>query len=159
MKLQTDNKYLESPFMEMAIKEARFASENGEVPVGAVIANRESGQVVSKAANKTKSSRRATAHAEMIAIEEAMKVMNSEWLTGCDIYVSLEPCPMCAHAISLARLDRLYFAASDTKGGGVENGPRIFESKSCNHKPEIYSGIMEKESSQLIRNFFKAKRG
>ena len=159
MKQQTDNSsYLESPFMEIAIEEAKNAADSGEIPVGAVIVERSSGNIVAKASNRTKSDRRAIAHAEMIAIEKAMQKLNSEWLTGCDIYVSLEPCPMCAHAISLARIDRLYFAASDTKGGGVENGPRVFDSSSCNHKPEIYSGIKELESSSLLKQFFQSKR-
>ena len=97
-------------------------------------------------------------HAEMLAIQKATKVLKNERLVGCDLFVSLEPCPMCAHAISIARLDRLFYAASDPKTGGVEHGPKIFESSSCHHKPEIHTGMMSEESSELLKNFFKNKR-
>jgi len=98
------------------------------------------------------------AHAEMLAIQKAMQVIHNERLIDCDMYVSLEPCPMCAQAISFARIKNLYFAAEDKKSGGVLNGPKIFESSSCHHKPEIYSGMMAEESSELLKRFFKSKR-
>jgi len=143
-------------YMNMALKEALLAGELGEVPVGAVIIH--DGVVVARASNRVIRDRDPSAHAELLAIRAACGRLDSERLADCDLYVTLEPCPMCAHAISLARIRRLYFAASDEKGGGVENGPRIFHSSSCHHRPEIYGGIGAQTASQMLKDFFQARR-
>jgi len=145
-------------FMGLTIELARTAFEKDEVPVGAVIVQRRNSEIVAAFSNQMRELRNAIAHAEMLAIQKATNVLSNERLLGCDIYVSLEPCPMCAHAISIARLDRLFYAADDPKSGGVKHGPMIFESSSCHHKPEVISGIMEKESSELLKKFFQSKR-
>ena len=143
-------------FMERALNEARAAAQVGEVPIGCVIVC--DGEVIAQAGNRTLADRDPTAHAEMVAIRHAAAALASERLTGCDLYVTLEPCAMCAAAISFARLDRLYFGAYDPKGGGVEHGPRIFDQPTCHHKPELYPGLGEGEAGELLRAFFKARR-
>ena len=143
--------------MSLALAEARAAAARGEVPVGAVIVS-PTGQVVAVAGNRTCELSDPTAHAEMLAIRGACTVLGSERLTGCDLYVTLEPCPMCAAAISFARVRRLYYGASDPKGGGVEHGARVFSRPTCHHVPEIYPGIAEAEAGALLRDFFVAKR-
>jgi tRNA(Arg) A34 adenosine deaminase TadA len=142
--------------MAVAVEEARAAAGRGEVPVGAVVMR--DGEILAAAGNRTLELRDPTAHAEMLAIRTACGLAASERLPGCDIYVTLEPCPMCATAISFARLRRLYFGAPDAKMGGVEHGPRIFSQPSCHHAPEIYGGIREAEMAELIKAFFKARR-
>jgi len=143
-------------FMERALHQAKLAFENNEVPVGAIIV--EDGKIIAESHNKNISLKDPTAHAEILAIRQASLFKNSHRLDNCDIYITLEPCPMCASAISLARVRRVYYAASDQKFGGVENGPRIFHSSSCHHRPEVYSGINEEESKALLTIFFKLKR-
>lgn len=144
--------------MDRALEAARQASERGEVPVGAVIVHGPTNEVISVASNRVLEEKDPTAHAEIIAIREACRKKKSERLIDCDIYVTLEPCPMCAQAISFSRIRRLYFAASDEKGGGVENGAFVFNAKSCHHKPEIYGDLMAEPSSVLLRDFFKERR-
>ncbi|MBB5515339.1 tRNA(Arg) A34 adenosine deaminase TadA [Rubricella aquisinus] len=143
--------------MDIALEEARAAGARGEVPVGAVIA-RPSGQVIAKAGNRTREMRDPTAHAEILALRAACQIVGSERLTGLDLYVTLEPCPICAAAIGAARLARLYYGASDPKSGGVEQGPRVFSHPQCHHVPEIYPGIAERESAALLRQFFAERR-
>ena len=145
-------------FMKLAIELAKNAFEKDEVPVGAVIVERKTSNVIAGFSNQMRQNSIAIEHAEVLTIQQAMKVLKNERLVGCDMYVSLEPCPMCAHAISIARLDRLFYAASDPKSGGVEHGPRIYESSSCHHKPEVFVGMLASESSELLRNFFQSKR-
>ena len=147
-----------SLFMGLALELAHTAFDNDEVPVGAVIVQRKNSEVLAAFSNQMRGIQSSIAHAEMLAIQKAMKVIHNERLTNCDMYVSLEPCPMCAQAISFARIKNLHFAAEDKKSGGVLNGPKIFESSSCHHKPEIYSGMMAEESSELLKRFFKSKR-
>ena len=145
-------------FMGLAIELAQTAYENDEVPVGAVIVQRRNSEVLSAFSNQMRATKSSVNHAEMLAIQKAMNILKNERLVGCDMYVSLEPCPMCAYAISIARLDRVFFAAEDTKSGGILNGPKIFESSSCHHKPEVFSGMMQEESKKLLQSFFKSKR-
>jgi tRNA(adenine34) deaminase len=144
------------PFMSHALAEAQSAALRGEVPVGAVIVHE--GAIIARAGNETEASRDPTAHAEMLAIRRAAAVLGSPRLIGCDLYVTLEPCPMCAQAISFARIRRLYYGASDVKGGGVAHGARIFSQPTCHHAPEVYDGMGEAEASQLLKDFFKARR-
>jgi tRNA(adenine34) deaminase len=143
--------------MRAALAEAEAAAARGEVPVGAVVVSRD-GAVLSRAGNRTRELNDPTAHAEMLAIREACAAQGSERLDAADIYVTLEPCPMCAAAISLARIRRLYFGASDPKGGGVEHGPRIFSQTTCHHAPEVYGGLGEVPSADLLRRFFASRR-
>ncbi len=143
--------------MATALDEARAAAARGEVPVGAVVSGPD-GQVLAKAGNRTRELNDPTAHAEMLAIRAACTAHGSERLTGCDLTVTLEPCPMCAAAISFARIRRLYFGASDAKGGGVENGARIFSQSSCHHAPDVYGGISATASAELLVSFFAARR-
>lgn len=143
-------------FMDMAIEEARLAAARGEVPVGAVIVR--DGTVLAAAGNRTLELADPTAHAEILAIRAAAARIGSERLIGCDLYVSLEPCAMCAGAISFARLRRLYYAAADEKGGAVEHNVRFFASPGCHHAPEVYSGIGESEAGRLLKDFFAGKR-
>ena len=143
-------------FMAQAIAEARAAAGRGEVPVGAVIVR--DGQVLAIAGNRVEELSDPTAHAEMLAIRAAVAATGDKWLEDCDLYVSLEPCPMCAAAISLARLRRLYFAAYDPKSGGVEHGARVFDHATCHHRPEVYGGIQESEAAELLRRFFSERR-
>jgi tRNA(adenine34) deaminase len=142
--------------MSVAFACAREAAELGEVPVGAVIAR--GGQIIARAGNRTLIDRDPTAHAEMLAIREAARVLGSERLIGCDLYVTLEPCAMCAGAISFGRLRRVYFAAPDPKGGAVEHGPRFFAQATCHHAPEVYGGLRESEAAELLRGFFRERR-
>lgn len=144
--------------MEMALAEAEQSAARGEVPVGAVIVDGASGKVLSRAGNRMRELGDPTAHAEMLALREAVRAAGEARLTSCDMYVTLEPCPMCAQAISFARIRRLYFGALDPKGGGVENGPRIFDQPTCHHRPEIYGGIDETRAGDLLRDFFAGKR-
>jgi tRNA(Arg) A34 adenosine deaminase TadA len=143
--------------MERALREARAAAERGEVPVGAVIV-RSDGALLAAAGNRTEADRDPTAHAELLAIRAAAAALGSPRLVDCDLHVTLEPCPMCAQAISFARLRRLYYGAADPKGGGVEHGPRIFNQPTCHHRPEIYGGIGEGEAAAILQAFFKARR-
>lgn len=143
--------------MHRALAEAREAAARSEVPVGAVLVDA-AGRVIAAAGNRTRELSDPTAHAEMLVIREACRGLGSERLVGCDLWVTLEPCPMCAAAISLARIRRLYFAASDPKGGGVEHGPRVFSHPTCHHAPEWYSGLAEMEAAALLREFFEARR-
>jgi tRNA(adenine34) deaminase len=145
-----------SSFMELALAEARAAAARGEVPVGCVIAR--DGAVVAQAGNRTLAERDPTAHAELLAIRAACTKLGTERLTDCDLYVTLEPCAMCAAAMSFARIRRLYYGAADPKGGAVDNGVRFFASPSCHHRPEVYGGIGEAEASALLREFFAARR-
>jgi tRNA(Arg) A34 adenosine deaminase TadA len=142
--------------MSVAFDEAIAAAEKGEVPVGAVIVR--DGVVIAAAGNRPRELRDPSAHAEMLAIRRACEVLNDERLTGCDLYVTLEPCTMCAAAISFARIRRVYFAAHDPKGGAVENGVRFFSQPTCHHAPEIYGGIREGEAAALLRMFFEGRR-
>lgn len=143
--------------MSRALDEARLAAERGEVPVGAVVVTAD-GRVLAVAGNRTRELNDPTAHAEMLAIRAACATAGSERLGDCDIYVTLEPCPMCAAAISAARVRRLYYGASDPKSGGVEFGPRIFTHPTCHHKPEVYPGFAEQEASELLKSFFAGRR-
>src|SRR5579872_4390187 len=142
--------------MALALEEARAAVGRGEVPVGAVILH--DGNLIAAAGNRTLELKDPTAHAEMLVIRAASAHLGSERLTACDLYVSLEPCAMCATAISFARLRRLYFGAPDPKMGGVEHGPRIFEQPTGHHRPEVYRGIREGEAAMLLRSFFESRR-
>jgi tRNA(Arg) A34 adenosine deaminase TadA len=143
--------------MDLALAEAEVAGLSGEVPIGAVVVSAE-GEVLAKAGNRTLALRDPTAHAELLAIREACAKLGSERLIDCDLYVTLEPCAMCAAAISFARIRRLYFGAADPKGGAVEHGPRFFTQQTCHHAPEIYGGIGEARASDLLKRFFAARR-
>src|SRR3954454_16107270 len=143
-------------FMNDALAEAAFARDAAEVPVGCVIVR--DGTIVARAGNRTLRDRDPTAHAEMLAIRAAAAALGSERLVDCDLYVTLEPCPMCAAALAFARIRRLYYGAADPKGGAVESGVRYFTSPSCHHRPEIYGGIGETEAGTLLRDFFAARR-
>jgi tRNA(Arg) A34 adenosine deaminase TadA len=143
--------------MELALAEARLAAERGEVPIGAVIVGPD-GAVLAAAGNRTENDRDPTAHAELLVIREAARKIGAPRLVDCDLHVTLEPCPMCAQAISFARLRRVYYGASDPKGGGIEHGPRIFQQPTCHHRPEVYSGIAESDAAELLRTFFKERR-
>ncbi len=143
-------------FMQLALEEARAAAARGEVPVGCVIVR--DGEVIGRAGNGTVADRDPTAHAELLALRQAAAALGSGRLTGCDLYVTLEPCAMCAAAMSFARIRRLYFGAADEKGGAVEHGVRFFASPSCHHRPEVYGGIAEGESAALLKTFFEARR-
>ena len=145
-------------FMVIALQEAQLAKERGEIPVGAVIINATTQNIVSKAGNRTLQYNDPTAHAELLVIREASRLIKSPRLNNHYIFVTLEPCPMCATAISLAHIERLYFGAYDPKGGGVFHGPRIFEHPTCHHIPEISSGHSESKSQLLLKEFFKNKR-
>ncbi|HEX8166393.1 MAG TPA: nucleoside deaminase [Beijerinckiaceae bacterium] len=142
--------------MGLALAEARAAAARGEVPVGAAIVR--DGAVLAVAGNRPRELRDPTAHAETLAIRMACAAIQDERLTGCDLYVTLEPCPMCAAAISFARIRRLYFGAHDPKGGAVESGVRFFTQPTCHHAPEVYGGIREGEAAALLRGFFGARR-
>lgn len=143
--------------MQAALAEAESAAARGEVPVGAVVVGPD-GRVLAAMGNRTRELRDPTAHAEMLAIRAACATLDEERLADCDIYVTLEPCPMCAAAISFARIRRLYFAASDPKGGGVEHGARVFNQTTCHHAPEVYGGIGASAASHLMTQFFAERR-
>ena len=142
--------------MDLALDEARAAAAAGEVPIGCVIVH--DGEVIAQAGNRTLADRDPTAHCEMLAIRQAAEAIASERLTECDLYVTLEPCSMCAAAISFARIRRLYYGAADPKGGAVENGVRFYQSPTCHHRPEVYSGIGEAEAAALLKGFFRERR-
>jgi len=145
-----------SLFMERALKEAKLAAKRGEVPVGAVLVK--NGKIIFADGNRTLELKDPTAHAEILVIRQAAQILENERLTDCDLYVTLEPCPMCAAAISFARIKRLYFGASDVKSGGVENGVNFYNNKTCHHAPEVYSGLSDVEAGKLLSDFFKQKR-
>ena len=145
-----------SSLMDLALEQARAAAAAGEVPIGCVIAR--DGAVIAQAGNRTVAERDPTAHCEMVAIRAAARALGSERLSDCDLYVTLEPCAMCAGALSLARIRRLYYAAPDPKGGAVDNGVRFFASPTCHHRPEVYPGIGEAEAAALLKAFFRERR-
>jgi tRNA(adenine34) deaminase len=147
---------LAKSFMDMALEEAHAAADAGEVPIGCVIVC--DGDVIAQAGNRTLADRDPTAHAEMVAIRRAAEALGSERLVDCDLYVTLEPCTMCAAAISFARIRRLYYGTADPKGGAIENGVRYFAAPTCLHRPEVYGGIGETEAAALLRAFFTARR-
>ena len=142
--------------MALAFDEAKAAASRGEVPVGAVVVRDKT--ILGRAGNRTLELKDPTAHAEMLALRLACEAIGSERLIGCDLYVTLEPCPMCAAAISFSRIRRLYFGAGDPKGGAVENGVRLYESPTCHHAPEVYGGLREREAVALLKNFFRERR-
>jgi tRNA(adenine34) deaminase len=142
--------------MEAALEEARAAAARGEVPVGAVVT--QGSAVIAAAGNRTRELNDPTAHAEMLAIRMACEALGQERLIGCDLHVTLEPCPMCAGAISFARIRRLYFGAEDPKGGAVSSGVRLYNQPTCHHAPEVYPGFLERESAELLRGFFRDRR-
>ena len=142
--------------MQLALACAAEAARSGEVPVGAVIVRGD--EIIASASNIMRTSHDPTAHAEISVIRKAAAKLGSQRLTGCDLWVTLEPCPMCAGAIAHARINRLYYGAADPKGGGVENGARIFAHPTCHHRPEIYSGIGDSQAAALLKAFFEARR-
>ncbi|MGN6085131.1 nucleoside deaminase [Trinickia sp.] len=142
--------------MDLALEQAENAEKAGEVPIGCVIVR--DGVVIARAGNRTLTDRDPTSHAEVLALREAARALGGERLTGCDLYVTLEPCTMCAAAISFARIRRLYFGALDPKGGAVESGVRFFASPTCHHAPEVYPAVGETRAATLLREFFKARR-
>ena len=143
-------------FMDLALKAAESAGRAGEVPIGCVIVR--GSEVVATSGNRTLADRDPTAHAEVLAIRQAAEALGSERLIDCDLYVTLEPCTMCAGAISFARIRRLYYGAADEKGGAVESGVRFFAQPTCHHAPEVYSGLGEKEAAALLKEFFRERR-
>ena len=143
-------------FMEAAFEEARAAGERGEVPIGAVVVRE--GRILGRAGNETRALNDVTAHAEILAIRRAASAVGDERLVDADLYVTLEPCTMCAAAISFARIRRLYYAAGDVKGGAVENGVRFFAQPTCHHVPDVYSGIRESEAAEMLKAFFQDRR-
>ena len=143
-------------YMQLALEEARAAEGRGEVPVGCVIVR--NGEVIARAGNRTLADKDPTAHAELLALRHAAAALGTERLADCDLYVTLEPCTMCAAALSFARIRRLYFGAADPKGGAVEHGVRFFSAATCHHRPEIYGGIDETECAALLKEFFQARR-
>jgi tRNA(Arg) A34 adenosine deaminase TadA len=143
-------------YMDLALGAARAAEAAGEVPIGCVIVR--NGDVVATAGNQTLRDLDPTAHAEMVALRQAAKAIGSERLIGCDLYVTLEPCTMCAAAISFARIRQLYYGAADEKGGAVDNGVRFFAAPTCHHRPDVYGGIGQSEAEALLKDFFRARR-
>jgi len=143
-------------FMDLALAEARMAAERGEVPVGAVLVL--DGEVIARAGNRTRELNDITAHAEIVVIREGCRIIGDERLPGSDLYVTLEPCTMCAAAISFARLRRLYYGAEDPKGGGVDNGVRFFSQPTCHHAPDVYSGFSAQAAADILKQFFAEKR-
>ncbi len=142
--------------MDLALKAAESAAISGEVPIGCVVVR--DNAVIATAANRTLTDRDPTAHAEILALRQAAQVVGSERLVECDLYVTLEPCTMCAGAISFARIRRLYYGAADPKGGAVESGVRFFTAPTCHHAPEVYSAVGEQQAAQMLKEFFKARR-
>jgi tRNA(Arg) A34 adenosine deaminase TadA len=142
--------------MSLAFDEARAADARGEAPIGAALVR--NGAFVARAGNRTRELADPTAHAELLVIRDAAAAIGSERLAGCDLYVTLEPCAMCAGAISHARIRRLYYAAPDPKGGAVDHGPHFFDQRTCHHAPEVYGGIRESEAAAMLRSFFAARR-
>ena len=143
-------------FMETALAEARAAGERGEVPVGAVLVLE--GEIIAQAGNRTRAENDVTAHAEVAVIREASRALGQERLTGADLYVTLEPCTLCAAAISFARIRRLYYGADDPKGGAVESGVRFFTQPTCHHAPDVYSGMRGMEAAEILKDFFAGRR-
>ena len=143
--------------MRSALEEARAAADAGEVPVGAVVTR--GGAVIASGRNRMRDAHDPTAHAEMVALRAAAAALGTSRLDGCDLWVTLEPCAMCAGAIALARIGRLYFAAADPKGGAVLHGPRLFSQPTCHHAPDVYAGILEDEAGAMLKNFFRERRG
>ena len=143
-------------FMQLTLDQARAAAARGEVPVGCVIVR--NGEVIARAGNRTVADKDPTAHAELLAIRQAAAALGSERLTDCDLYVTLEPCAMCAGAMSFARIRRLYFGTADEKGGAVEHGVRFFAQATCHHRPDVYGGINESEAAALLKDFFRERR-
>ena len=143
-------------YIEQALEQAHHAQQEGDVPIGAVLVQGD--KVISARGNEIVQRKDPTAHAEMLVLREGAQKLGTERLVNCDVYVTLEPCPMCAQAISFARIRRLYFGAYDPKGGGVEHGPRIFEQSTCHHKPEVIGGVSEERCGELLKDFFKSKR-
>jgi tRNA(adenine34) deaminase len=146
----------ETNFMELALAEAEAAAKRGEVPVGCVVV--QDGAVVARAGNRTLTDKDPAGHAEILALREAARAVGSERLSACDLYVTLEPCTMCAAAMSFARIRRLYYGAPDPKGGAVDSGVRFFSQPTCHHRPEIYGGIQEAKAAALLKDFFAARR-
>ncbi|CCD96678.1 putative cytidine and deoxycytidylate deaminase [Bradyrhizobium sp. ORS 375] len=142
--------------MDLALKAAESAAISGEVPIGCVVVR--NGEVIASAANRTLTDRDPTAHAEILALRQAAQAIGSERLVDCDLYVTLEPCTMCAGAISFARIRRLYYGAADPKGGAVDSGVRFFASPTCHHVPEVYSAVGEQQAAQMLKEFFQARR-
>lgn len=145
-----------NPYMERALEEARAAAARGEVPVGAVIVR--DGVIIAAAGNRTRELKDITAHAEVLAIRAAAAALDDERLEGADLYVTLEPCTLCAAAISFARIRRLYYGAEDPKGGGVDHGARFYSQPTCHHAPDVYSGIAERAAADILRRFFAERR-
>jgi tRNA(Arg) A34 adenosine deaminase TadA len=145
-------------YMVLALELAKKAAIRGEIPVGAVIVDVKTGQIIGAGGNQTEETNDPTAHAEMLALQQACARQQSPRLTDCDLYVTLEPCPMCATALSFARIRRIYFGAYDPKGGGIDHGARIFSQPTCHHTPEVYGGIAEQACAQILKDFFKDKR-
>lgn len=143
-------------FLAQAFAEAEAAALRGEVPVGAVVVR--GGQVLARAGNRVEELSDPTAHAEILALREAARLVGEPRLPGCDLYVTLEPCPMCATAISFARIRRLYFGAYDPKGGGVDHGPRVYDHPTCHHQPEVIGGLEERRAAEQLRRFFQERR-
>jgi tRNA(adenine34) deaminase len=148
---------MKTSFMEQALEEARRAAYRGEVPVGAVLVDPD-GTVLAADGNRTLELKDPTAHAEMLVVRAAAALLGSERLAGCDLYVTLEPCPMCAQALSFGRIRRLYYGAGDPKGGGVDHGPLLYGQPTCHHAPEVYGGIGEREAVTLLKDFFEERR-
>ncbi len=144
--------------MTLALAEAEAAGARGEVPVGAVLVDGATGEVLARAGNRVEAGQDPTAHAELLALQAGVRARGRKWLEGCDLYVTLEPCPMCAAAISLARIRRLYFGAYDPKSGGVDHGARVFDQPTCHHRPEVYGGIQERAAGELLKGFFRERR-
>lgn len=147
---------MKADFMAIALAEAEAAFQAGEVPVGCVVVK--DGRPIAQAGNRTLRDKDPTAHAEMLALRDAARALNDERLTGCDLYVTLEPCTMCAAAISLARIRRLYYGAPDEKGGAVDSGVRFFAQATCHHRPEVIGGMDEMRAAKLLKDFFAARR-
>lgn len=148
----------QNKYMLLAIAEAEAAARRGEVPVGAVLVDATSDSVVARAGNRVLADHDPTAHAEMLVLRAAGKLNLAPRLVDCDLYVTLEPCPMCAGALALARVRRVYFGAYDPKGGGVEHGARVFSHPTCHHRPEVYGGIGEQDCATLLKDFFAQRR-
>jgi tRNA(adenine34) deaminase len=146
----------ETNFMELALAEAEAAAKRGEVPVGCVVV--QNGAVVARAGNRTLTDKDPAGHAEILALRKAARALGSERLSTCDLYVTLEPCTMCAAAISFARIRRLYYGAADPKGGAVDSGVRFFSQPTCHHPPEVYGGMAEAKAAALLKDFFAARR-
>lgn len=156
--MDTPFKETDHSHMRAAMEEANDAAVRGEVPIGAVLVNRESGEIVARAGNATIAGSDPSAHAEILLIREVCAALGSQRIGGHDLYVTLEPCTMCAAAISFARIDRVVIGALDEKGGGVVSGVRFFEQRTCHHKPAVEHGLMAEECGQVLRDFFKARR-